>query len=167
MRIGISAASFAAISAFTVHAALAADAFTLVSREDVAAEQRFEARPHNEAPHAAERSLGFPPSNPAAPPFIKIISPSPDSQAIASPIRIELAFQTSADAHVIPDSFKVLYGLLKIDITAKIRPYAKVTESGLVAENAALPSGNHRLFLEISDSAGRMAVRELRFTVDQ
>jgi hypothetical protein len=166
MRIWIAAAGIAAIGTWSAHVAAAAGAFTLVTNGDVAAERRFEAKAAN-APPAAARGLGAPPQNPAAPPFIKIISPQPDNQAVASPIRIELAFQTSADAHVIPDSFKVLYGLLKIDITEKIRPYAKVTETGLVAENAAIPAGNHRLFLEISDSAGRTAVRELRFTVDR
>ncbi len=160
------AAVIAATWTSTLHAAGAAEPFTLVTKDDVAAEQLFEAKPNNDAQHSADRALSLPP-NPAALPSILILSPQPSDAAIASPVRIELAFKTSADAHVIPGSFKVMYGLLKIDITDKLRPYATVTETGLVADNAALPTGNHRLFLQISDSAGRTGVRELKFTVEK
>ena len=165
MRLSLAAAGLLTLGILSGHVACAADAFTLVSNDDVAAEQRFEAKPNNNDPHAAERSLGVRPPGSNALPLIQILSPQTSNEAIASPVRIELTFKTSADAHVIPTTFKVFYGLLKIDITDKLRPYATVTETGLVADNAALPTGNHRLFLEIGDSAGRTAVRELNFTV--
>ena len=145
--------------------ARAAEPFTLITQDDVQAERKFESRP-DETSAANTRAL-TPPADQSKPPFIKVVAPNMNAEALASPIRIELTFDTASDAHVVPDSFKVLYGLLKIDITSKIRPYAKINEHGLVADNAAIPTGSHRLFLQISDSAGRTAVRELRFTVDR
>jgi hypothetical protein len=165
MRLCKAAALWIALGVAAV-SCLAADAFTLVTNDEVAAEQRFEARPEN-IPGETTRSLDAPTENPASPPRIIVISPQPGNPTIASPIRIELAFATSADAHIIPDSLRVRYGLLKIDITQQIRPYAAVTEKGLLAENAAVPPGNHRLFLQISDSAGRTAVSQLQFTVNR
>jgi hypothetical protein len=84
---------------------------------------------------------------------------------MSTPVRIEVAFATSPGARIVPDTFKVLYGLLKIDVTSKIRPFAVVSEHGLLAENAVLPPGTHRLFLQISDSAGRTAESEVKFSV--
>lgn len=159
------AAAALALIGLLAGATRAADVFTLVTPGDVTAEREFEAKPGNTS-DATTRSLS-PPANPTTPPFIKVIAPSIADQAIASPVRIELTFETSADARVLPESFRVLYGFLKVDITEKLRPYAKVTEHGLVAENAAIPTGNHRLFVQVSDSAGRTSVREVRFTVDK
>jgi hypothetical protein len=75
------------------------------------------------------------------------------------------SFETSPGARIVLDTFKVLYGLLKIDVTSKIRPYAVVSEHGLLAEEAVLPPGTHRLILQISDSAGRTAESEVKLTV--
>jgi len=142
-----------------------AAAFSLVSDEDLAAEQRFEALRAN-APDRGTRALEAP-ASPASMPRITLISPQPGASAVVSPLRIELAFATSADARILPDSLRVRYGLLKIDITERLRPYAMVTDRGLVAENAAVPVGTHRLFLQISDTAGRTAVSQMQFTVVQ
>lgn len=134
----------------------AAGVFTLVTRADVAAERRFE---------AGTRALVAPPQSSAFPPRITVVSPHPGDSPIASPLRIELAFETSPDAHILPDTLRVRYGLLKIDITSKLKPYATVTEKGLLADNAAIPAGFHRLFIEISDSAGRTTTSQIQFTV--
>jgi hypothetical protein len=142
----------------------AADVFTLITPADVAAERRYEAQP-NDQPGAHTRSLDTPAATPTSPPQIQVVAPQPSNPTVASPLRIELKFSTSADARILPDTFRVLYGLLKIDITSKLRPYAQVTDKGLVAENAAVPAGNHRLFLQISDSAGRTTVSQWRLTV--
>jgi hypothetical protein len=164
-QVGRGLARCAAIGILTTSWAHAADEFTLVSKDAFEAEQRFEAQSET-TPKSLTRSLE-PAGTPPAPPVIRVIAPRMGDQAIVSPIRIELTFETSPDAHVVPDSFRVLYGLLKVDITQKLRPYAKVTDKGLVAEKAALPAGNHRPFLQISDSAGRTSVTQLRFTVDR
>lgn len=98
-------------------------------------------------------------------PSITIVSPRSTVRPISTPVRIEVAFETSPGARIVPDTFKVLYGLLKIDVTSKIRPYAVVSEHGLLAEKAVLPPGTHRLLLQISDSAGRTAESEVRFSI--
>ena len=154
----------ATIGVAAIGLAGAAEVFRLITDDEVEAERRFEAQPEN-APGMATRSLDAPNVNPASPVSIIVISPQPGNPTIASPVRIELAFATAADAHILPDSLRVRYGLLKIDITQRIRPYAKVTQRGILAEHAAIPPGNHRLFLQISDSAGRTAVSQLEFTV--
>ncbi|MDB6085075.1 MAG: hypothetical protein JWN43_2956 [Gammaproteobacteria bacterium] len=164
MRIHHVAALGAAFAVLLMCRAGAADVFTLVTKDEVEAEQRFEAQPEN-IPGETTRSVDAPTQNPAAPPRILVISPQPGDPTLASPIRLELAFTTSPDAHILPDSFRVHYGLLRIDITRALRPYATVTDKGLVAENAAVPAGKHRLFLQISDSAGRTAVSQLQFTL--
>jgi hypothetical protein len=165
MRIHRIAARCAVIGFIALDAALAAGSFTLVTDEQIDAEQRYEAQPEN-IPGETTRSLDAPTQNPSLPPRIIVVSPQPGNSTTSSPLRIELAFATSPDAHILPDSFRVRYGLLKIDITQQLRPYATVTEKGLVADGAAVPAGNHRLFLQISDSAGRTAVSELQFTVN-
>jgi hypothetical protein len=100
-------------------------------------------------------------------PSITIVSPQSTVRPISTPVRIEVAFETSPGARIVPDTFKVLYGLFKIDVTSKIRPYAVVSERGLLAEKAVLPPGTHRLFIQISDSAGRTAESEVKFSVAQ
>jgi hypothetical protein len=100
-------------------------------------------------------------------PSITIVSPQSTVRPISTPVRIEVAFETSPGARIVPDTFKVLYGLFKIDVTSKIRPYAVVSEHGLLAEKAVLPPGTHRLILQISDSAGRTAESEVKFSIAQ
>jgi hypothetical protein len=41
----------------------------------------------------------------------------------------------------------------------------KVQPDGLRVEQAAIPSGQHRLVLQVSDNQGRTGTRELRFSV--
>src|ERR1700730_240575 len=57
-------------------------------------------------------------------PSITIVSPQSTVQPISTPVRIEVSFETSPDARIVPDTFKVLYGAFKIDVTSKIRRYA-------------------------------------------
>jgi hypothetical protein len=98
-------------------------------------------------------------------PSITIVSPQSTVGLISTPVRIEVSFDTSPDARIVPDTFKVLYGAFRIDVTSKIRPYAVVSEHGFLAEKAVLPPGTHRLFLQISDSVGRTAESEVKISV--
>ena len=103
----------------------------------------------------------------AGEPSITVVSPQSTVRLISTPVRIEVSFETSPDARIVPDTFKVLYGAFKIDVTSKIRPYAVVSEHGLLAEKAVLPPGTHRLFLQISDSVGRTTESEVKISVAQ
>ncbi|MCZ8175603.1 MAG: hypothetical protein O9343_10450 [Burkholderiaceae bacterium] len=98
-------------------------------------------------------------------PAITVVSPAPAGRAVAAPLRIEVAFQPAAGARIVPSSFRVLYGLLKIDLTDRLRQHATITESGVVVDGAKVPEGQHRLFIQVADDKGNTAEQELRFRV--
>lgn len=98
-------------------------------------------------------------------PAIKVLSPSAPGTPVAAPLRIEVAFQPAQGAKIVPSSFRVLYGLLKIDLTDRLRQHATVTESGVVVNGAKVPDGQHRMFIQVADDKGNTAEQELRFRV--
>jgi len=136
---------------------LAEPGFTLVTRSLAAAEQRYELEHGDTASDVARTRSLFP--------SIRILSPLAQGGETTSPLRIELVFETSGDARIVPSTFKVLYGFLKIDLTDSVRQNASVNEKGLLAEKAAVPKGKHRLFLQVSDDKGRTTEQELKVTV--
>ncbi len=94
---------------------------------------------------------------------IRVVSPS--GGGVAAPVRIEVAFKAAPGARIVPSTFRVLYGLLKIDLTDRMRQHATVTESGVVVEQAQVPEGQHRLILQVADDQGNTAEQELRLRV--
>ena len=115
-------------------------------------------------------------SNSAKPPFTaKAIAPKDAplielsapklSAPISSPTPIELKFQPTPPSSVKPETFKVLYGSFEIDITKRILNVAKVTESGVIVQEANLPKGNHKLLMVIEDTAGRKGSKAMDFQV--
>ncbi len=135
-------------------------AFDLITPAELAAEERALADPElaaKAAPPRRTRSLL---------PSIKVITPKSDGGTLKSPIRIELAFEPLGETRIDPSTLKVLYGMLRIDLTRKIRENARVTDKGVLAEEAKIPPGNHRLIVQVSDVAGRTAETELRVKVD-
>lgn len=98
-------------------------------------------------------------------PGIKVVSPSAAGTAVAAPVRIEVAFTPAPGARIVPSSFRVLYGLLKIDLTERLRQHATVTENGVVVDGAKVPDGQHRLILQVADDKGNTAEQELRIRV--
>jgi hypothetical protein len=136
-------------------------AFELLSAEQLAAEQQALIAAKNEPALAPARSRSI-----KLAPNIKVVSPPLDGGALKSPLRIELRFEPLGEVKINPASFKVLYGMLLIDLTDKIRSNATLSEAGLLAEQASIPSGSHRLLLQVADMAGRVTETELRFKVD-
>lgn len=135
---------------------LADGGFTLVTESLAAAEEDFVRTHPDEPPPRRVRSVV---------PVIKVVAPRADAGDLVSPLRIELQFETSPEAHILLPTFRVLYGLLKFDLTDTVRQNATLNEKGLLAEHAAVPRGSHRLFLQISDDKGRMAEQELKVRV--
>jgi hypothetical protein len=136
----------------------ASDGFTLVTESLAQAEREHDER------------LGSPPLPPPRRtrslfPAIKVVAPRASRDDLVSPLRIELLFETSPDARIVPASFRVLYGMLKFDLTDNVRQNATLSERGLLAEKASVPKGSHRLFLQIADDKGRVAEQELRVKV--
>ncbi len=141
---------------------VSAQAFELITPDMVAAEARAEPRASEAggpSPSVRMRSLTRP--------SIRVLTPSLGSGALRSPIRIELAFDAAGDARIDLSSFRVLYGMLRIDLTETIRKNATVTEKGIVAPAAKVPAGAHRLLLRIQDDQGRTGETELRFNVEE
>jgi hypothetical protein len=97
-------------------------------------------------------------------PQIDIVHPKLDSP-IASPTAIQLVFVPSASSAVRPETFKVLYGRLRVDITQRLTQVAKVTAEGVNIKEASLPRGTHRLLLSIEDQQGRQGIKSLDFEI--
>ena len=98
-------------------------------------------------------------------PGIRVISPTAAATTVAAPLRIEVAFTPTPGTRIVPSSFRGLYGLLKIDLTDRLRRHATITESGVVVDRAVVPDGQHRLILQVADDQGNTAEQELRIRV--
>jgi hypothetical protein len=147
------------LAATLVAAAGSAWAQTVPSFDLVtAAEARQAAKAEAETPRQV------PPPRPNAP-GIKVVTPVAAGTPVAAPLRIEVAFTPQPGSRIVPSSFRVLYGLLKIDLTERLRQHATVSESGVVVDRANVPDGQHRLFLQVADDKGNTAEQELRIRV--
>jgi hypothetical protein len=98
-------------------------------------------------------------------PSIQVLAPDIGSP-VPSPTRIQVKFNAAAPATIDPETFKVRYGSLRLDITGRITASSKVTPTGIDVAQASLPKGSHRLFIEIRDSAGRVGERQVHFSVE-
>ena len=122
-------------------------------------------------PEEARASAAAPPTFEPKPaptpdaPRIELLAPNL-SGPVPSVTRIRMRFEPVAPAVIRPDTFRVRYGALRLDITQRIVAAATVAREGIDVAEAKLPSGSHRLFVEISDSLGRVAERVLQFTVE-
>lgn len=136
-------------------------AFELITPAE--ARRDREARPKNEAPEPPEvRTRSVPGATPAF--GIRILAPTAQA-SVTAPLRIELAFDTPPGARVVPSTFRVLYGVLKIDLTDRLRRFSTISERGVVVDQAVVPDGLHRLFLQVADDKGNVAEQELRLRV--
>ena len=134
--------------------------FTLISGD----EAQREATAAANAPPAAPRprSLTLPPRQT---PAIEVLAPVPEGVTVSSPLRLEIAFKAPADARIVPSSFRLLYGVLKIDLTERLQRHARLDETGVLIEEAAVPQGTHRVIVRVADDKGRIAERELMIRV--
>ncbi len=69
------------------------------------------------------------------------------------------------DASINHDSIRIRYGLLRIDVTEKIRHRVDLSGNAIELSSATLPLGTHRLSIEISDTKNRKSAIRLRFKV--
>jgi hypothetical protein len=102
---------------------------------------------------------------PANAPVIKLLAPN-TAATITSPTRIELRFEPAPQASIRPETFRVLYGAYKLDITNRLMGHSKISAQGLDVSEAHLPKGSHRLVLEVQDTAGRIGARLVSFVVE-
>lgn len=119
----------------------------------------FQASKH--APEPFEAKLAIDPQAPR----VEVIAPD-IAQDVPIPSAIEVRFKPMAGSSIRPDSFRVQYGALKIDITKRLTSAATVSESGISVKQAALPRGRHTLYISIEDSAGRQGAQKIEFQVN-
>jgi len=132
------------------------EGFVLVTPEQFEAEQRAQAAQMPLPPASRKRGLF---------PLIRIVAPQAGATGLCSPLRFDIRFETSLDAHIVPATFRVLYGILKFDLTDTLKSHAHWTQEGIVVPRAMVPPGTHRLLVQIADDHGRVNEQELRLTV--
>ena len=121
-----------------------------------------------EAEAAASQAAGglLVPRTTAAPgaPRIELVAPDL-SQPVTAPTNIQVRFTTSAPAEPKPETFRVLYGAFRLDVTQRLLGVAKVTKEGIQVRDAVLPAGRHQLALVLTDTLGREVQQVVAFTV--
>jgi hypothetical protein len=136
-----------------------AEGFELIT----AAEAQQEADAEASSPPPV-RTRGLPVTRPGQP-AIQVVSPQAAGTSVNAPVRIEVAFKPAPGTRIVPSTFRVLYGLLKIDLTDRLKKHSTVTETGVVVDQAQVPAGQHRLILQVADDQGNTAEQELRIRV--
>jgi hypothetical protein len=149
--------TFACVSVAQITSA--SDASFLVSDAEYAQEKQVEAN----LPKSGQLTAKSVPV-PGAP-VIELQKPKMQ-ETLKAPFPIQLAFKTNDGADVDLDSFKVLYGFMKLDITDRVVHNAKLSKEGLSVDNANIPAGNHKLILQLRDSKNRKTEVTMNFTVE-
>lgn len=141
-------------------------AFELITQAEASRERDVRAKSEaSDLPEVRSRSLPGAAGAPTQPVLsIRVVAPTPQA-AVTAPLRIELAFETPPGTRVVPSTFRVLYGVLKIDLTERLRRFSTISERGVVVDQAVVPDGLHRLFLHVADDKGNVAEQELRLRV--
>ena len=98
-------------------------------------------------------------------PRVSLLSPDINA-AVRRPTRIQVRFEAVPPATIKPDSFRVLYGAFRLDITDRVIAASQVTAQGIDVPEASLPAGSHRLLIEIQDTQGRIGRRTVGFVVE-
>jgi len=151
MRAGLSLqATFLALGLWG--GTLQVQAFDLVSLQEMQASQ------------AANEPLTVKVSPVPGAPQIEVVHPKLDAP-VASPTPIQLMFVPAGSSSVRPETFKVLYGRMRIDITQRLVNAAKITAEGISVKEASLPKGSHRLLLSVEDLQGRQGMKSLDFEI--
>ena len=98
-------------------------------------------------------------------PQIEFLAPD-ISKPVTAPTSIDIRFVGNPPSEAKPDTFRVLYGSFRIDITQRLLGVAKVSKDGIKVKDAVLPKGRHQLSLMITDSMGRQNQQLVAFTVE-
>jgi hypothetical protein len=87
------------------------------------------------------------------------------SKPVAVPTPIRVRFSAVSPAQPRPETFRVLYGMLGLDITARLLSVASATREGIDVSDATLPRGSHRLTMILQDTLGRESRHVVSFSV--
>lgn len=150
--------AFAALATLAALPLAAAEPLWLVTPDEVRADAAWGQSNPASQPY---RTRAFAPGLPE----IAVVAPTSLAAPLTAPFPIRVVFKAQDGAAIKPDSFRAYYGFLKVDITERLAGRAKVGANGIDIESAAIPAGNHRLFLRVSDDRDRESEKEIRFSV--
>lgn len=114
--------------------------------------------------HTAHHNKAAPASAGHGAPIITIEKPNPRDRLVP-PLTLHITFRPQGGATIEPKTFRATYGSLGIDITRHIVAHARLSSSGLIANNASIPAGSYRVTLRIADNRHRVGARTFQFTV--
>jgi hypothetical protein len=84
-------------------------------------------------------------------PKVEVVSPG---DAVSSPLRLQLKFESFGGAKIDPDSVKVIFlRTPNVDITSRVKPF--IQADGINMQDAELPPGEYMVRVDIKDSDGR------------
>jgi len=97
-------------------------------------------------------------------PSIVVVSPPVGGGAVYSPLDFKVSFRAFGGAAIDPDSVVITYiKNLNIDITPRVKPF--ITVSGIEIIPAEVPPGLHQFWIQLQDTDGRTAGREIDLQV--
>lgn len=97
-------------------------------------------------------------------PQIIIIKPEMNTE-LKGTVEVDIKFKTEDDVGVDTNSIRILYGWMRMDITDRIRQYAKISADGIYAKNAKFPKGKHKILISAVDQAGKSLKKQISFSV--
>lgn len=84
-------------------------------------------------------------------PKVEFVSPG---ESVASPLKLQLKFESFGGAKIDPDSVKVVFlRTPNVDLTPRVKPF--VHADGINMQDAELPPGEYTVRVDIKDSDGR------------
>jgi hypothetical protein len=84
-------------------------------------------------------------------PKVEVVSPG---DAVSSPLRLQLKFESFGGAKIDPDSVKVIFlRSPNVDLTSRVKPF--IQADGINLQDAELPPGEYMVRVDIKDSDGR------------
>ena len=84
-------------------------------------------------------------------PKVEFVSPG---ESVASPLKLQLKFESFGGAKIDPDSVKVTFlRTPNVDLTSRVKPF--VQADGINMQDAELPPGDYTMRVDIKDSDGR------------
>ena len=84
-------------------------------------------------------------------PKVEFVSPG---ESVASPLKLQLKFESFGGAKIDPDSVKVTFlRTPNVDLTSRVKPF--VQADGINMQDAELPPGDYTVRVDIKDSDGR------------
>lgn len=97
-------------------------------------------------------------------PAIKIISPDPATDKVASPFKLHIVFEARGGARIDTGSVRMTYlRTPAVDLIERIKP--GLSERGIELSSAEVPAGEHQIRVVVQDSEGRETSSVLNLNV--